>query len=236
MHTQVFNRLFIENQDMRLQKVLAQAGVASRRKCEELIKARAVKINGVVATIGQSADPVKDEITVHGRPIAAEKKVYLVLNKPKGLVTTVSESHGMKTVRSLVQVKERVFPVGRLDKDTTGLLLMTNDGDWTNNITHPSKEVEKEYVAVLDRPFVDEKKVKHVVLEGRPVECKIKANGKTVNISLHEGRKHVVKRLFEVLGYKVAALKRIRIGKLELGALKEGQWRELKPAEIAWFR
>ncbi|VVB80886.1 RNA pseudouridylate synthase [uncultured archaeon] len=125
----------------RIQKILAQAGIASRRKSEELIAKNRVSVNGKPVKLGDKADPDKDKIVVNGRPIKLEKKVYIMLNKPKGFVTTVSEEYCMKTVMDLVDVPERVFPVGRLDKNTEGLLLLTNDGDFANKLTHPSYEV-----------------------------------------------------------------------------------------------
>jgi len=218
----------------RVQKILAHAGIASRRKCEELIAQGQVTVNGKVATLGEIADPKTDKIAVKGKPIVLERKVYIMLNKPKGAISTVQEKHGRTTVRDLVDCKERVFPVGRLDKDTTGLLLLTNDGNWANNIAHPRYNIEKEYRAELDRPFKQAKK--RVVIDGRPVECKFKAEEKNVTITLHEGRKHIVKRVFEKLGFKVQMLHRARVGPLRLDRLKPGQWRYLTEAEVELFK
>ncbi len=220
----------------RIQKILAKAGVSSRRKAENFIANGRVLVNGKVAILGQKADPEKDRIVVNGKPVILEKKVYIMLNKPKGFVTTVSEHHGMKTVLYLVRVPERVFPVGRLDKHTEGLLFLTNDGDLANKLTHPRYAVQKEYYVVLDRPlseqamerlekgvFVDERKVK---LSGLDVA------GKKVMVRIHEGRKHIVRRLFETLGFSVVELVRTRIGNVELGNLQSGKWRALTPAEL----
>lgn len=221
---------------MRVQRILAMAGVASRRKCEDLIKTGRVKVNGKIVEIGSTADPNKDKISVDDKSIVLEKKVYIVLNKPRGFVTTVSEQHGMKTVRDLVKIKERVFPVGRLDKETRGLLLLTNDGDFANKLTHPSFEIKKEYIATLDKPFSKEsfeKLRKGVKVEGRKVDVKdIAVNGKKVTLKIHEGRKHIVRKLFFHLGYRVVDLQRARVGNLGLSGLKEGEWRNLTPNEL----
>lgn len=224
----------------RVQKILAQAGIASRRKCEELISGGRVSVNGKTIKLGDKADPDKDKIVVSGRPVKLEKKVYIMLNKPKGFVTTVSEEFGMKTVMDLVKVPERVFPVGRLDKYTEGLLLFTNDGDLANKLTHPRYEVLKEYYVWLDKPLsekamdllqagivIDERKVKlfHVEIAGNKVMVRI-----------HEGRKHIVKRLFEQLGFFVKRLVRTKVGSLELGDLKPGKWRYLTDVELRVLR
>ena len=222
--------------EQRIQKILAQAGIASRRKAENFIVNGRVRVNGKVAVIGQKADPEKDKIVVNGRPVSVEKKVYIMLNKPKWFVTTVSEHHGMKTVMDLVRVPERVFPVGRLDKHTEGLLLLTNDGDFANKLTHPKFEVLKEYFAVLDRSLSEEameRLERGVVIDDRKVRLLgLDVAGKEVVVRIHEGRKHIVRLLFEKLGRTVEKLVRTRIGSIELGNLKPGKWRVLTPAEL----
>lgn len=222
--------------EQRIQKILAQAGIASRRKAENFIVNGRVRVNGKVAVIGQKADPEKDKIVVNGRPVSVEKKVYIMLNKPKWFVTTVSEHHGMKTVMDLVRVPERVFPVGRLDKHTEGLLLLTNDGDFANRLTHPKFEVLKEYFAVLDRPLSEEameRLERGVVIDDRKVRLLgLEVAGKEVVVRIHEGRKHIVRLLFEKLGRTVEKLVRTRIGSIELANLKPGKWRVLTPAEL----
>jgi len=222
---------------MRVQRILAMAGVAYRRKCEELIRAGRVKVNDRVVEIGATANPVKDKICVDEKPIILERKVYVLLNKPKGFVTTVSEQYGMKTVRDIVKIKERIFPVGRLDKETRGLLLLTNDGDFANKLTHPSFEIKKEYVATLDKSFTEdsfEKLKKGVKVEGRKVDVRdIAVNGKKVTLKIHEGRKHIVRKLFFHLGYRVVDLQRTRVGNLSFSGLKEGEWRYLTTQELA---
>src|SRR5574341_369368 len=214
----------------RIQKILAQAGIASRRKCEELISKGRVLVNGKVAKLGEKADAGKDRIVVNGRPVVLEKKVYIMLNKPQGYVTTVSEQHKMKTVMDLVKVSERVFPVGRLDKYTEGLLLLTNDGELANKLTHPRYEVEKEYFVVVDKPISDKhmEQLQNVVIDGRKVQIRgIDVWAAKAMIRLHEGRKHIVRRLFEKVGLNVVRLSRTRVGRLEIGSLQPGKWRYL---------
>lgn len=220
----------------RIQKILAQAGIASRRKAENFIANGRVLVNGKVAVLGQKADAEKDKIVVNGRPIVVEKKVYILLNKPGGFVTTVREYHGMKTVVDLVRVPQRIFPVGRLDKHTEGLLLLTNDGDFANRLTHPRYEVQKEYLVVLDKPL-SEQAMEHlqrgVVIDDRKVRLsRLDVAGKEVLLRIHEGRKHIVRRLFERLGFSVVKLVRTMVGSLELGSLKTGRWRVLTAEEI----
>ena len=219
----------------RIQKIMAAAGIASRRKCEMLIVQGRVKVNGAVAKLGQKADAEKDSITVDGKRLELEQKAYILLNKPKGYVTTVSEQWGMPTALELVKVKQRVFPVGRLDIDAEGLVFLTNDGELANRIAHPRYETKKTYVAKLSRQFVDfERLKKGVFIDGRLVKVgnagKLKENW--VELTIHEGRKHIVKRIFEKLGYKVIGLKRTAIGSLRLGELKPGEWRFLAKKEV----
>lgn len=224
----------------RVQKILAQAGVASRRKCEELISAGEVLVNGKVVSLGDKADPERDEIVVRGNRVVLEKKVYVMLNKPQGVVTTVSEQHGMKTVLDLVQVPQRVFPVGRLDKNAEGLLLLTNDGGLANQLTHPRYEVVKEYYAVLDKVVPKralDRLTRGVAIEGRKVSCSVvSANKKEVTVRIHEGRKHIVRKLFGKLGFRVTRLVRTRVDGLSLGRLSPGKWRVLTPSEVERLR
>lgn len=228
--------LFFMFMEERLQKILAQAGIASRRKCEELITQGRVAVNGQLAIIGMKADVNKDKILVDGKPVKFEKKVYIMLNKPKGFVTTVSEKHEMKTVMSLVNVSQRVFPVGRLDKDTEGLLLFTNDGDFANKLTHPRYEVTKEYFVLLKKELSEaqfQKLEKGIVIDDKRVAIRgCEAAGREVFLSIHEGRKHIVRRIFEVLGVEIVQLVRVRIGRLGIGELKSGKWRYLTQREV----
>lgn len=224
----------------RLQKILAQAGIASRRKCEALIAQGRVRVNGIVATLGMKADAEKDKITVDKKPIALEKKIYIMLNKPRGYVTTVSEEHGMKTVMDIVKVPQKIFPVGRLDKDTEGLLLLTNDGELANLLTHPRYRIEKEYYAVLDKPLTEIHRLKlreGIVIDGRRVRpARFDIDENEVLLKIHEGRKHIVRRMFEALGRHVKRLVRTRIGTMPIGSLKPGKWRYLTPQELSRLR
>ncbi len=223
----------------RIQKILAQAGIASRRKAEQLISQGRVMVNGKVAKLGQSADPDKDKVTVNGKLVVLEKKVYIVLNKPRGYVTTVEEKFGMRTIMDLVKVPQRVFPVGRLDKDTEGLLLLTNDGDFANKLTHPRFEVEKEYFVVLDKPVgveVAEFLGRGVVIDNRRVKfSRFDISGREVVLVIHEGRKHIVRRIFEKLGFHVKRLVRTQISFLSLDKLPVGKWRFLTEKELKLF-
>ncbi len=224
----------------RVQKILAQAGIASRRKCEELISKGKVLVNGKVAKLGENADAEKDKIVVNGKQIEVQKKVYIMLNKPKGYITTVSEKHDMKTVMELIKVPQRIFPVGRLDKDTEGLLLFTNDGELANKLTHPRYEVEKEYFVVVDKQISEknmEQLQKGVVIDGRRVQIRgIHIWAAKAMITIHEGRKHIVRLLFEKVGLMVVRLSRTKVGKLEIGSLPPGKWRHLSDAELRRLR
>ena len=221
--------------EMRLQKAIAQAGVCSRRKAEELIEHSHVRVNGEIAKIGTNVDPEKDKILVLGRYLRAEKKLYLMLNKPRGYITTASDPYGRKHVLQLLMEQERVFPVGRLDRDTTGMLLLTNDGSFANRITHPRYEVTKTYEATLDRKAEDVDIAR--INEGMKIDgARIRATArktspKTVSITVHTGMNKEVKRLFKRLGYWVEALKRTEIQGVRLD-VKEGRYRPLRQLEI----
>ncbi len=222
----------------RLQKILSHAGVASRRKSEELIAAGRVSVNGVVATVGMSADIETDEITIDGRKLQLEKKRYILLNKPAGYITTLEDKHAPKKVVDLIKIKERVYPVGRLDADTEGLLLLTNDGDFAQKIAHPRNETTKEYEAHLEKPLSEaaaQKLTQGIVIEGRKVAVAItnmSGDRRTISLQIHEGRHKIVKRLFKNGGNYVLHLKRTRVGNVRLGNLKTGQWRDLTEQEI----
>jgi len=221
----------------RLQKIIARAGISSRRGAEELIRQGRVHVNGRPAAIGASADPERDRITVDGVPVRSGRLVYYALYKPKGVVTTMGDEHGKRTVAGLAGVKrlkERVFPVGRLDCDAEGLLILTNDGDLANRIAHPRYGVTKTYRVLLDRTFEDVERLERgVVVEGRRVSIRaFRCRGNEVVITIHEGRTHIVKRLFRKLGYTVRSLKRTRIGRVRLGGLAPGGLRPLEREEI----
>ncbi len=224
---------------MRLNKYLATAGVASRRSSDELIKEGRVTINGnAVNDLATVVDVELDAIAVDGRPVYLKTKdVYIMLYKPLNYVTTVKDEKGRDSVVDLVKIAERVFPVGRLDYDTTGLLLMTNDGELTFRLSHPKFGVEKTYIAVLNKKISDQEVAqlrKGVELfDGKTAPCKaVKLGKEVVQISIHEGKNKQVKRMFRKLGFKVRELHRTQYGPLRLAKLKYGQWRHLRHPEI----
>jgi 23S rRNA pseudouridine2605 synthase len=229
---------------IRLQKLLAQSGVASRRKCEELMLAGLVEVDGEVVTrLGTKVDPATAVIRVDGRrlpPVSAH--VYLALNKPAGVTSTMSDPHAERTLEEFVSERpERLFHVGRLDTDTDGLILLTNDGDFAQKMAHPSYEVEKTYVAEVDgvvsRATIQQL-LSGVVLEDGPVEVRgarvRNAHGgrSIVELVIHEGRNRIVRRLLDHVGHPVRRLSRTRIGPVRLAELKAGQMRELSDAEV----
>ncbi|MFD0958775.1 pseudouridine synthase [Paenibacillus chungangensis] len=229
----------------RLQKILAQAGVASRRKCEELIQSGVVEVNGEkVTALGVKADAAADIITVNGKPIRGENKLYLMLNKPKGVITSATDPKGRKVVTDFLHgIKERVYPVGRLDYDTEGLLLLTNDGEFANLLTHPKHHVPKTYHATVNgipHGTALERLQKGIKLEDgmtspaevEYVDVDLDGNKSTVSITIHEGRNRQVRRMFEAIGHKVTRLRRIRFGELGLESLHRGKFRHLTPQEV----
>jgi 23S rRNA pseudouridine2605 synthase len=231
--------------EQRLQKVLAAAGVGSRRHCESIIAAGRVAVNGVViAELGAKADPDTDAITLDGKPIAAEAKVYILLNKPPGYTSTRSDPHAERTVLDLVKdEKAFLYPVGRLDVDTAGLLMLTNDGEFTKLLTHPSHEIDKTYLAVVSgrvQAHTLDRLGRGVRLEDgqtAPARARLVAysrdgDASTVEIVIHEGRKRQVRRMFEATGHKVQRLTRTRLGTLDLRGLAEGHSRRLTRKEI----
>lgn len=233
---------------MRLQKFIAQCGIASRRSAEKIIESGRVRVNGeIVDYMGCVIDPDKDIVEVDGRRIEEEiQKYYIMLNKPKNYVTTVSDDLGRPTVMQLVtDINARIYPVGRLDFDTTGLLIMTNDGDFANILAHPSHVVNKVYIARIDKPL-DEEQIKTlctgVELDGvmtapaKAENIKRPQKGFEVKITIHEGRNRQVRRMLESVGANVMSLKRISVGSLTLGNLPEGKWRRLSDAEINKLR
>lgn len=225
----------------RLQKVIAECGYASRRKAEELILAGKVYVNGEkITTLGVKVNP-EDDIVVNKVHIQKEEKVTYLLNKPAGYVSTLSDEHNRKCVTDLIKTNKRVYPIGRLDYDTTGLLLLTNDGELANLLAHPSHHVEKTYVAKLDKviSIEDLYKLKNgILIDGikcLPTRVKLKfKNDKTstIEITIVEGRNHIVKKVFAALGYKVVKLKRTTYAFLNLDNIPEGASRELTYKEV----
>lgn len=222
----------------RLQKTLARLGLGSRRVSENLIAAGRVTVNGEVADLGRRIDPESDRVEVDGVPVGVRPGlVHYLLNKPRGVVTTASDTHGRPTVVSLVPAEPRVFPVGRLDADTEGLLLLTNDGDLAHRLTHPSFGVEKEYVAEVSgrpTPAAVRRLREGVELDDGPTApAKVSLTPPNVlRITIHEGRNRQVRRMCEAVGHPVVRLVRTRIGVLTDRALKPGAWRELTTDEV----
>ena len=231
----------------RLQKVLAKAGIASRRGAEELMRQGKVRVDGrVVTEMGTKVDPETQKIECEGFTLASqEEKVYILLHKPTGYLSTVDDPQGRPIVTDLLKnIKERVYPVGRLDLDTEGALLLTNDGELAQKVLHPSHEVNKTYVAKV-KGVPGKKKLgalsKGIELEGRktwPASIKVlktEAHSAVIQIIIHEGRKRHVRKMFEAIGHPVLALKRTAYGQLQLGGLGPGKYRFLTPRDIKFI-
>lgn len=223
----------------RLQKILSARGVCSRRTAEEYLKAGRVAVNGVTAALGDRADPEHDTVTLDGKPLeAAGRRTYLMLNKPRGYVTTLSDEKGRRTVAGLVaDCGARVWPVGRLDLDSEGLLLLTDDGDLTNKLIHPRHEVEKEYLVWVQgdvTPEAIKRLSAPMTLDGqrlRPARVERKGE-QSLSITIHEGKNRQVRRMCASVGLTVTRLKRIREGFLRLDDLPLGKWRTLTEEEV----
>lgn len=233
----------MKDNKVRLQKHLAECGIASRRKAEELIEMGKVKVNGHIATLGAKVDPKRDKITVRGKTVVANTtKMYIMLHKPRGFVTTASDEKGRKCVTDLVKdVPVRLFPVGRLDMNSEGLLLMTNDGEFANRLTHPSFHVNKTYRVTVKGDVVDEKIIQlkeGIMLDGEktlPCDCFIaeRKTDRTVLIFIiQEGRNRQIRRMCEAVGLEVLRLKRTEIAGVKLGMLPRGSWRPLNEKEM----
>ena len=227
----------------RLQKIIANCGYCSRRKAEELIVSGKVMVNGKVITDLGTKASMNDAILVNGHTLKKPSLEYILLYKPRGVVTTTSDEKGRKTVLDIVESNNRLYPVGRLDYDTSGLLLLTNDGNLTNSLIHPSKKIEKEYVAKIDSVVTKENinnLLKGVVIDGALTTAdrvKIKKIDKRKGISIvlitiHSGKYHQVKRMFEAIGYNVVGLKRERFAFLTLDGLTSGEYRHLNIKEV----
>ena len=233
----------MKDNKIRLQKHLSACGIASRRKAEELIESGKVRVNGRIATLGDKVDPKRDKVTVRGKNVVAvTEKVYIMVNKPRGYVTTMSDEYDRKCVNDLVKdVAVKVFPVGRLDRDSEGLLLMTNDGELANSITHPSRHVNKTYRVTVGGTVNDEqieKLTTGIVLDGRKTQpCDVfvverKPDRTMLNFIIHEGRNRQIRRMCEAVGLEVLRLKRLEIAGVKLGGLKLGAWRNLNEREL----
>ena len=226
---------------MRVQKFLSFAGFCSRRKGEEYIKKGLVKVNGKTAEIGASVDPEKDRIEVNGKLVKLnEKDIYIALNKPVGYVASCFQP-GAKIVLDLINIPQRVYPVGRLDKDSTGLLILTNDGKLHNICLHPSFDHEKEYEVRVAKPITSgalksmEKGLPMMGTKTRPAKIK-RISAKSFNIILKEGKNRQIRRMVRKVGNRVASLKRIRFSGVKLGRLEEGSWRYLTKNEIDFMK
>lgn len=233
----------MKDNKIRLQKHLSACGIASRRKAEELIESGKVRVNGRIATLGDKVDPKRDKVTVRGKNVVAvTEKVYIMVNKPRGYVTTMSDEYDRKCVNDLVKdVGVKVFPVGRLDRDSEGLLLMTNDGELANSITHPSRHVNKTYRVTVGGTVNDEqieKLTTGIMLDGRKTQpCDVfvverKPDRTMLNFIIHEGRNRQIRRMCEAVGLEVLRLKRLEIAGVKLGGLKLGAWRNLNEREL----
>lgn len=232
---------------MRLQKYMAKCGVASRRKSEEIIEEGRVKVNGVtVKELGTKVEPFKDKVKVDNELIELERhKVYIALNKPIGYVSTLDDEKDRRIVTDLIEnVSERIYPVGRLDIDSTGLMILTNDGDLTFKLTHPSSEIDKTYIAIVEgTPNKKEldKFRRGLFIDGEktaPADIKILKNfpdDSILEIKIHEGKNRQVRKMCEAINHPVKKLKRVSVGNIELGDLNEGDWRYLTDKEINYL-
>lgn len=227
----------------RLQKVIASTGYCSRRKAEELILNGKVSVNGKkIIELGTKVEP-SDIISINGIMLKREEKEYIILNKPRGVVTTTSDEHNRKTVMDLIETDKRLYPVGRLDYDTTGILLLTNDGELANLLMHPKNKIDKVYIAKV-RGFLPKeeqsKLTRGVVIDGvktAPAKVRVrkydkKTNTSIVEVTIHEGRNHQVKNMFSAIGHDTLKLKRERIAFLDLSNLKSGEYRYLNAKEV----
>lgn len=233
----------------RLQKVLAQAGIASRRKCEELILAGKVEVNDEVVTqLGVKVNPAEDVIKVNGKLIKPEEKIYVILHKPKGVITSVSDPHGRRVVTDYLKgIKQRVYPVGRLDYDTEGLLLLTNDGEFANLLMHPSHHVPRTYLAYVNGvphgDVLDKLRSGITLDDGKTLPAEVEyydvipeENRAVISITIYEGRNRQVRRMFESVGFPVKRLRRVQFGTISLGGLPRGKYRILSAQEVKELR
>ncbi len=229
-------------EEIRLNKFIANSGVCSRREADTLIQAGVVTVNGEVVTeLGTKVNIYKDEVKFNGEKLKGEEKVYLVMNKPKGYVTTASDPHAEKTVMELLKgCPFRVFPVGRLDKSTTGVLMFTNDGELAEKLTHPSYDKKKIYQVSLDKPLKQEDYEKALagveLTDGKMAADELEFidadDHRKLGIEIHSGKNRIVRRLFEALGYEVKSLDRVYFAGLTKKGLKKGEWRKLSEGEV----
>lgn len=231
---------------MRLQKYLATCGVASRRKCEEMIAAGRVKVNGETAKVGDTVDPPGDSVLFDGAAVSPEEKIYVVLNKPKAVVCTVADTHGRTTVMDcVIGVRDRIFPVGRLDRDVEGVLLLMNDGELAHRLAHPKYEIAKVYSVWVQGSVAEEslRKLQNGTLLEDGVTAPAHAqivrqigNATHLQLTLHEGKKREVKRMCAAVGHRVQALTRISMGSINADGLMPGEWRYLRDEEVRYLK
>lgn len=234
-------------EEERLQKYIARCGISSRRKAEDLILNGCVKVNGIVVTeLGTKINPEKDVVLVDNKKISeTEGFIYIKLYKPEGYVTTVKDQFGRKTVIDLVDITERIYPIGRLDYNTSGLLLLTNDGDLANKLMHPKYHIYKTYIAEVEGRMSDEAVLR--LKSGVKIEdyktapaivniVKISSNSSIVQVSIYEGKNRQVRKMLDAVGHPVRTLKRISFGKINLGDLKPGAWVHLNEEEIKFLK
>lgn len=228
---------------MRLNKFLANCGVASRRKCDELIFNGKVKVNGEVVTHpGFNVDPENDKVEVEGEVVKLPEKIYIALNKPKGVLCSLKDDFGRTLITELIDgIEQRIYPVGRLDYNSEGLIILTNDGELANRLIHPRYKVSKKYHVLIKGKISQEelKKIEEgIELDGKktlPAQCKILSQSEKttlIEITIKEGRKRQIRRMFQALGYEVKRLRRVQFGPIKLGMLKPGEWRYLNENEI----
>jgi len=228
---------------MRLQKYISKSGYASRRKAEVLIREGIVKVNGIkVLDMGIKVNPDRDSVSINDKILLIEKEaVYILLNKPEGVVTTLSDNFNRTIVTDFIKIKERVYPVGRLDYDSKGLVLMTNDGELTNLLTHPAHHISKTYIVKIDRDlsFEELDRFRNGVDIGGylTAKCAISKKGKLCyEIVLYEGKNRQIRRMFESFERNVISLERVSIGDIKMGSLKEGEWRRLNEDEVKYLK
>ena len=232
-----------KNDEVRINRFLASCGIASRRAADQLVIDGRVMVNGtVITTPGVMINPSRDEVIVDGERFAQPeaRKVYILLNKPRNVITTNSDEKNREMVLDFIDVKERVFPVGRLDRKTTGVILLTNDGTLAHKLMHPSSNVKKEYIAVLNEKFTPNllqqltggMRLKDTGEKVSPCRAKILDEGMQVLLSIHEGKNHQVRRMFETLGFEVKRLERVAYAGLQAGELRRGEWRYLSRNEV----
>ena len=230
----------------RLQKYMASCGVASRRKCEELILNGRVTVNGdIITELGTKVIPNKDIVKFDGKLISKEEnKVYIILNKPEGYITSLKDEKGRKTILDLVNIKERIFPIGRLDYDSSGLLLLTNDGEIYNKIIHPRVKLDKKYIAVVNGRFTEKEMENfkngvdiggYITATSNIREISFENNLSTVEITIHEGKNRQIRKMCSSFNHNVISLKRVAIGKIKLGYLKKGEFRNLTKEELDYI-